>query len=32
MGVMRLTPLGLNIQAVTQNRTMAGCIGIGAAR
>jgi urea transport system permease protein len=27
-GLMRLTPLGLNIRAVTQNRTMAGCIGI----
>ncbi|WOK17659.1 MULTISPECIES: urea ABC transporter permease subunit UrtB [Rhodopseudomonas] len=27
-GVMRLTPLGLNIRAVMQNRTMAGCIGI----
>lgn len=26
--VVRLTPLGLNIRAVTQNRTMAGCIGI----
>jgi urea transport system permease protein len=26
--VIRLTPLGLNIRAVTQNRTMAGCIGI----
>jgi urea transport system permease protein len=26
--LMRLTPLGLNIRAVTQNRTMAGCIGI----
>jgi urea transport system permease protein len=27
-GLMRLTPLGLNIRAVTQNRTMAACIGI----
>jgi urea transport system permease protein len=27
-GLMRWTPLGLNIRAVTQNRTMAGCIGI----
>ncbi len=27
-GLMRLTLLGLNIRAVTQNRTMAGCIGI----
>jgi urea transport system permease protein len=27
-GLMRLTPLGLNIRAVTQNRIMAGCIGI----
>jgi urea transport system permease protein len=27
-GLMRLSPLGLNIRAVTQNRTMAGCIGI----
>ena len=27
-GLMRLTPLGLNIRAVTQNRTMAGCVGI----
>jgi urea transport system permease protein len=27
-GLMRLTPLGLNIRTVTQNRTMAGCIGI----
>ncbi len=26
--VIRLTPLGLAIRAVTQNRTMAGCIGI----
>jgi urea transport system permease protein len=26
--IVRLTPLGLNIRAVTQNRTMAGCIGI----
>jgi urea transport system permease protein len=26
--LMRMTPLGLNIRAVTQNRTMAGCIGI----
>ena len=26
--LIRLTPLGLNIRAVTQNRTMAGCIGI----
>jgi urea transport system permease protein len=26
--LMRTTPLGLNIRAVTQNRTMAGCIGI----
>ena len=26
--VVRLTPLGLNIRAVTQNRTMAACIGI----
>lgn len=26
--LMRLTPLGLNIRAVTQNRTMATCIGI----
>ncbi len=26
--LMRLTPLGLNIRAVTQNRTMASCIGI----
>ena len=26
--VLRLTPLGLNIRAVTQNRTMAACIGI----
>ncbi|VFU09078.1 urea ABC transporter permease subunit UrtB [Methylocella tundrae] len=28
LGIVRLTPLGLNIRAVTQNRTMAGCIGI----
>ncbi len=27
-GVLRLTPLGLNMRAVTQNRTMAACIGI----
>lgn len=27
-GLMRLTPLGLNIRAVTQNRTMAACVGI----
>jgi len=27
-GLMRLTPLGLNIRAVTQNRIMAGCLGI----
>jgi urea transport system permease protein len=27
-GLMRWTPFGLNIRAVTQNRTMAGCIGI----
>jgi urea transport system permease protein len=27
-GLMQLTPLGLNIRAVTQNRTMAACIGI----
>lgn len=26
--LIRMTPLGLNIRAVTQNRTMAGCIGI----
>ncbi len=26
--IVRLTPLGLNVRAVTQNRTMAGCIGI----
>ncbi len=26
--VVRLTPLGLNIRAVTQNRTMAACLGI----
>jgi urea transport system permease protein len=26
--LIRLTPIGLNIRAVTQNRTMAGCIGI----
>ncbi len=26
--VVRFTPLGLNIRAVTQNRTMAACIGI----
>jgi urea transport system permease protein len=26
--IVRLTPFGLNIRAVTQNRTMAGCIGI----
>jgi urea transport system permease protein len=26
--LIRLTPLGLNIRAVTQNRIMAGCIGI----
>ncbi len=26
--IVRLTPLGLNIRAVTQNRIMAGCIGI----
>ena len=26
--LMQITPLGLNIRAVTQNRTMAGCIGI----
>ena len=26
--LMRMTPLGLNIRAVTQNRTMASCIGI----
>ena len=26
--LMQMTPLGLNIRAVTQNRTMAGCIGI----
>jgi urea transport system permease protein len=26
--LMRMTPLGLKIRAVTQNRTMAGCIGI----
>jgi urea transport system permease protein len=31
-GLMRLTPLGLNIRAVTQNRTMAGCIGIAVRR
>jgi urea transport system permease protein len=30
--LMRLTPLGLNIRAVTQNRTMAGCIGIAVRR
>ena len=27
-GVVRLTPLGLNIRAVTQNRTMAACVGV----
>jgi len=27
-GLIRWTPLGLNIRAVTQNRAMAGCIGI----
>ena len=26
--LVRLTPLGLNIRAVTQNRTMAACLGI----
>jgi urea transport system permease protein len=31
-GLMRLTPLGLNIRAVTQNRSMAGCIGIAVRR
>jgi urea transport system permease protein len=31
-GLMRMTPLGLNIRAVTQNRTMAGCIGIAVRR
>jgi urea transport system permease protein len=31
-GLMRLTPLGLNIRAVTQNRAMAGCIGIAVRR
>lgn len=31
-GLMRLTPLGLTIRAVTQNRVMAGCIGIPARR
>jgi urea transport system permease protein len=31
-GLMQLTPLGLNIRAVTQNRTMAGCIGIAVRR
>lgn len=30
--LMRMTPLGLNIRAVTQNRTMAGCIGIAVRR
>lgn len=30
--LMRMTPLGLKIRAVTQNRTMAGCIGIPARR
>jgi urea transport system permease protein len=27
-GLMQMTPLGLNIRAVTQNRSMAGCVGI----
>ena len=31
-GLMQLTPLGLNIRAVTQNRAMAGCIGIAVRR
>ena len=31
-GLMRLTPLGLNIRAVTQNRSMAACIGISVRR
>jgi urea transport system permease protein len=30
--LVRWTPLGLNIRAVTQNRDMAGCIGIPARR
>jgi urea transport system permease protein len=30
--LIRMTPLGLNIRAVTQNRTMAGCIGIAVRR
>jgi len=32
LGLLRLTNLGLFIRAVTQNRTMAGCIGVSTRR